>query len=47
MLFFPQEMKNSRLNPLMGKFPVSCQDLKQEFLPMSRGFSLNVDQDPG
>ena len=44
MLFFPEEMKNSWLNPVMGKFPESWQDSKQDYIMILFGFPLKSDK---
>jgi hypothetical protein len=46
VLFFPEEMKNSWKKRVTGKFPGSCQDLKQNFLLKTRGSTFYLNQDP-
>ena len=44
---FPEETKNSWKKRVIGKFPGSCQDLKQDFRLKTPGSPFYVNQDPG
>ena len=45
-LFFPEETENSWKKRVIGKFPGSCQDFKQDFRLKTPSSLFFVDQDP-